>query len=166
MTMLDIDCHNPCLQNYFKILPNTCQMLKLLVDMLINCSINNSILLFATFTLKMELHYIIFWIGAPHPDPRSVRVAVNGSGFVRVSWSAPTVPSGDLTITGYNIRYRAQNSNIFKYISATSAEIMITGLVPGTAYRVYISGVNDIGVGPYCCERTPVVVRAYNGKFS
>ena len=76
------------------------------------------------------------------------------------------MPIGELTITGYNIRYGAQNSNIFKYVTATSVEVMITGLVPDTAYRVYIAGVNDIGVGPYCCERTPVVVRTYNGKFS
>ena len=87
---------------------------------------------------------------------------------VRVSWSAPTVPSGEVPITGYSIQYKVQNSSSFMYknATATSVEAMITGLVPGTAYRIYVAGVNDIGRGPYCCEETPLVVWTYNGMLS
>ena len=78
------------------------------------------------------------------------------------------MPSGELPITGYSIRYKVQNSNSFKYknATATSVKAMITGLVPGTAYRVYVAGVNDIGRGRYCCEETPLVVWTYNGMLS
>ena len=78
------------------------------------------------------------------------------------------MPSGELPITGYSIRYKVQNRNSFRYkfVTATSVEAMITGLVPGNAYQVYVAGVNDIGTGRYCCEGTPVVVRTYNGKLS
>ena len=78
------------------------------------------------------------------------------------------MPSGELPITGYSIRYKVQNLDSFRYkfVTATSVEAMITGLVPDTTYRVYMAGVNDIGRGRYCCEGTPVVVRTYNGKLS
>ena len=94
-------------------------------------------------------------------------VAVNMPGVIQVSWSAPTVPSGELPITGYSIRYKVQNSNVFKYksVTANSVEAIITGLHLGTVYRVYVAGVNAIGIGLYCCGRTAVTVKTYNGKF-
>ena len=78
------------------------------------------------------------------------------------------MPSGELSITGYSIRYKVQNSNSFKYksVTANSVQAMITGLALGTAYQVYVAGVNAIGIGRYCCEGTRVVVRTYNGKLS
>ena len=95
-------------------------------------------------------------------------MAVNRSGIIQVSWSAPTVPSGELHITGYSIQYKVQKRDFYRYKSVTSnsVETMINGLLSGTAYQVYVAGVNAIGRGPYCCEGTPVVVRTYNGKLS
>ena len=94
-------------------------------------------------------------------------MAVNSSGAIQVSWSAPNVPSGELPITGYSIQYKVQNSNIFKYksVTANSVEAIITDLDLGTVYRVYVAGVNAIGTGLYCCGRTTVTVKTYNGKF-
>ena len=93
--------------------------------------------------------------------------AVKLSGAIQVSWSAPTVPSGELPITGYSIRYKVQNSNVFKYknVTANSVEAIITGLDLGTVYRVYVAGVNAIGTGLYCCGSIRVTVKTYNGKF-
>ena len=95
-------------------------------------------------------------------------VPVDKRGVIRVSWTAPTVASGELPITGYNIRYKVQNSDSFNYrdVTAISIEVMISGLVPGTAYQVYVAGVNAIGRGWYCCEETPLIVRTHNGKLS
>ena len=107
-------------------------------------------------------------VSAGAPDPSNVRaVAVNTPGVIQVSWSAPTVPSGELPITGYSIRYKVQNSNVFKYknVTANSVEAIITGLDLGTVYRVYVAGVNAIGTGAHCCGSTTVNVKTYNGKF-
>ena len=106
--------------------------------------------------------------GAPYPHPRIVRaVAVNITGVIQVSWSAATVPSGELPITGYSIQYNVQNSNAFDYknVTAQSVETLITGLDLGTVFRVYVAGVNAIGTGLYCCGSTTVTVKTYNGKF-
>ena len=77
------------------------------------------------------------------------------------------MPSGELPITGYSIRYKVQNRNVFKYkyVNANSVEATIIGLDLGTVYRVFVGGVNAIGTGLYCCGRTSVVVRTYNGTF-
>ena len=77
------------------------------------------------------------------------------------------MPSGELPITGYSIRYKVQNSNVFKYknVTANSVEAIITGLDLGTVYRVYVAGVNAIGTGAHCCGSTTVNVKTYNGKF-
>ena len=95
-------------------------------------------------------------------------VPVDRRGVIRVSWTAPTVPSGELSITGYFIRYKVQNGNMFKYWHVVSnSGNLVTGLNPGTVYRVYVAGVSAIliGRGSYCCEGTPVLVRTYNGKL-
>ena len=107
-------------------------------------------------------------LSAGAPNPRNVHaVAVNIPGGIQVSWTAPTVPSGELPITRYSIRYKVQNSNVIKYkhVTANSVEATITGLDLGTVYRVYVAGVNAIGTGLYCCDSTTVTVKTYNGKF-
>ena len=93
-------------------------------------------------------------------------VPVDRRGVIIVSWTAAPVPSGELPIIGYVIRYKVQNSNMFKYRPVMSnSETEVTGLNPGTVYRVYVAGVSAIGPGSYCCEETPVLVTTYNGKL-
>ena len=117
-----------------------------------------------------SLHYVCVFLAVP-PSPSRHTVSaipVDRRGVIQVSWSTPRVPSGELSISEYTIRYQVQNSSSFMYknAAATSVEAMITGLVPGTAYQVYVAGVNVIGTGRYCCERTAVVVKTHNGKLS
>ena len=116
--------------------------------------------------------YIFYNIVSLHSEPPSPKhhtvsaVPVDRRGAIRVSWSAPNVSSGELPITGYIIRYKVQNSNVFKYWPVMSnPETEVTGLNPGTVYRVYVAGVSAIGRGSYCCEGTPVLVTTYNGKL-
>ena len=111
---------------------------------------------------------MIFLVELPSPNHRTVSaVPVDRRGVIRLSWTALTVPSGELPITGYSIRYKVQNGTSFKYTSVTSNSVaaMITDLNPGTVYRVYVAGASAIRGSPYCCEGTPVLVRTYNGKL-
>ena len=110
---------------------------------------------------------MIFLAEPRSPNNHTVSaVPVDRHGVVRVSWTAPTVPRGELPIIGYHIRCKLQNSNMFKYWSVLSnSETEVTGLNPGTVYRVYVAGVSAIGLGSYCCEGTPVRVTTYNGKL-
>ena len=111
---------------------------------------------------------MIFLAAPPSPNHHTVSaVPVGRRGVIRVSWAAPTVPRGELPITGYSIRYKLQNSNTFTYWSVMSnfETHEVTGLNPGTVYCVYVAGVSAIGLGSYCCEGTPVLVRTYNGKL-
>ena len=116
-------------------------------------------------------YVIIFLAELPSLNHHTVHaVPVDRRGVIRVSWTAPTVPSGELPIAGYSIRYKVQNSNVFKYWSVMSnSETEVTGLNPGTVYRVYVAGVSEVRGGPYlgsyCCEGTPVLVRTHNGKL-
>ena len=86
---------------------------------------------------------------------------VNIPGVIQVSWTAPTVSSDELPITGYSIRYKVQSSDVVN-VTANSVEAIITGLDLGTVYRVYVAGVNAIGTGVYCCG---IIVKTHNGKF-
>ena len=110
---------------------------------------------------------MIFLAEPPSPNHHTVSaVPVDRRGVIRVSWTAPTVPSGELPIIGYSIRYRVQNSTMFKYWSVMpNSWTEVTGLNPGTVYRVYVAGVSAIRGSSYCCEGTPVLVRTYNGKL-
>ena len=110
---------------------------------------------------------MIYLAEPPSPNNRTVSaVPVDRRGVIRVSWTAPTVSSGELPITGYIIRYKVQNSNMFKYWPVMSnSETEVTGLNPGTVYRVYVAGVSALRGVSYCCEGTPVLVTTYNGKL-
>ena len=92
-------------------------------------------------------------------------VPVDRRGVIRMSWTAPVVPTGQLPITGYSIRYHIRGSGVsgYQYMSATQSPAEVTGLLPGTEYRVYIASVNALDTGLYCCGRTSIVVRAHNG---
>ena len=58
---------------------------------------------------------MIFLTAPPSPSHHTVSaVPVDRRGVIRVSWTAPTVPRGELPITGYIIRYKVQNSNMFE----------------------------------------------------
>ena len=117
----------------------------------------------------MYIFYNIVSLHSEPPSPNNQTVSAvpdDRRGVIRVSWTAPTVPSGELPLTGYIIRFKVQNSNVFKYWSVLSnSENEVTGLNPGTVYRVYVAGVSAIGLGLYCCEGTPVLVTTYNGKL-
>ena len=104
----------------------------------------------------------------PWPRPNTVSaLPLDKPGVVSVSWTAPVVPTGELPITGYSIRYHIRGSGVsgYQYMSATQSPAEVTGLRPGTEYRVYVASVNAIGTGLYCCEGTEVIVRTYNGRL-
>ena len=125
---------------------------------------------FTSITFSMQCWLtMIFLAEPPSPNHDTVSaVPVGRRGVIRVSWTAPTVPRRELPIIGYIIRYKVQNSpENFRYFSVMSnSETEVTGLNPGTVYRVYVAGVSAIGPGSYCCEGTPVLVTTQNGKFN
>ena len=93
---------------------------------------------------------------------------IDKSGAIRVSWTTPDVPTGELSITGYSIRYHIRGSGVsgYQYMSAMQSPAEVTGLLPGTEYRVYVASINAIGTGGYCCEISSLFVTTYIGKFS
>lgn len=116
-------------------------------------------------------HYL--HVGAPYPNPATVSaVAANTPGVIHVSWNEPTVPNGELPITGsdfrYIIRYKKYSYNVSKYVKVyvNTTSATITDLVPGTVYQVQVASVNSLGVGKYCCQKNgaQVLVKSYVGK--
>ena len=103
----------------------------------------------------------------PHPNHHTVSaVPVDRRGVIKVSWTAPTVPSGELPITGYSIRYNfGMITNNIKTLTVQSSPAEVTGLLPGTEYRVLVASVNALGTGEYCCNTsTTVHVRTHEGE--
>ena len=103
----------------------------------------------------------------PHPNHHTVSaVPVDRRGVIRVSWTAPTVPSGELPITGYSIQYRVgMIANNIKTLMVQSSPAEVTGLLPGTEYRVFVASVNALGTGQYCCNTsTTVHVGTHEGQ--
>ena len=107
-------------------------------------------------------------VGAPHPDRRNVHAMAISGSVIRVSWSAPTVPNSELPITGYSVRYkvRHENDNI-KTLKVQSSPAEVTGLLPGTEYRVFVASVNVVGTGKYCCngKSLSIYVRTPKGMW-
>ena len=116
-----------------------------------------------------SLYPPVFAVAPAPTDSRVMAVPVDSPGVIRVSWSAPTVPSGELPITGYSIQYKERGENPFSYvndITTTTAEV--TGLKSGQEYRVYVASINALGIGDYCCDGSGnrLLVTTYRGGSS
>ena len=122
--------------------------------------------MFNNIVLIAILLHIAFVV-PPHPNTVSA-VPVNRSGVIRMSWAAPVVPTGELPITTYGIRYQIKGSGVsgYQYMSATQSPAEVTGLHPGTEYRVFVASFNALGRGGYCCLGNSLIVRTYIGKYN
>ena len=104
----------------------------------------------------------------PWPHVNTVKAAsVDRRSVISMSWNAPDVPTEELPITGYKIRYHSTDSDVsgsqVQDVMQSPAEV--TGLLPGIEYRVYVASINAIGIGQYCCKGTAVIVRTHNGRL-
>ena len=85
---------------------------------------------------------------------------LSGQVGIRVSWTAPTLPTG-LPLTGYSIQYKIRGSGII-YVNVTvgagTTQRDITGLQSSTEYRIRVATRTGLGTGPYCCQTTALIV--------
>ena len=74
------------------------------------------------------------------------------------------MPSGELHITGYSIRYKVKgvNDNVIALMTQSSPA-QVTGLLPGTEYQVFVASVNALGTGKYCCKTSAIFVSTHEG---
>ena len=102
----------------------------------------------------------------PHPNHTVSAVPVDRRGVIKVTWTAPTVPDQELPITGYSIQYKVgMVANNIKTLMFQSSPAEVTGLLPGTEYRVFVASINALGTGEYCCNTsTTVHVRTHKGQ--
>ena len=90
----------------------------------------------------------------PQPADGSVSVvALNEAGKVRVTWSRPTLGTGQV-ITGYSVQYRRRGTTSYTTRSvsgSTTTSYTITNLKLGTVYEVRVASVGPLGLSGYCC---------------
>ena len=113
--------------------------------------------------------YIVFAVPPWLSRSTVSAVAVDRSGVIRVSWTAPVVPTGELPLIGYSIQYHMNTgSGVIAYqnMSILQSSADVTSLFLGTEYRFYVGVVNAIGLRGYCCMGTPLTVRTHDGKFN
>ena len=92
-------------------------------------------------------------VGAPRPDRRNVYAMAINTSVIQVSWIAPSIPSGELPITGFSIQYKVRREkDSIKTLMVQSSPAEVTGLLPGMKYRVFVASVNALGTGEYCCN--------------
>ena len=109
-------------------------------------------------------------LGAPFPlDVRAV--PLEKIGIINVSWTAPIVPSGELPITGYEIKLHVVNSKhlLCRNVDNTTTSTLVNGLLPNTEYRVYVASLNELNIKElsYCCiyAAEEIFVKTADGKF-
>ena len=86
--------------------------------------------------------------------PTNIMASSLGQVGIRVSWTAPTLPTG-LPITGYSIQYKIRGSGL-TYVTVTvedgTTQRDITGLQNSTQYRIRVATITSLGTGQYCCD--------------
>ena len=104
---------------------------------------------------------------APQVADSSVRVvAVTEGGKVRVTWSRPTLGTGQ-EITGYSVQYRRRGTTSYTTHPATRSRTTytITNLNLGTVYEVRVASVGPLGLSGYCCGNGKQV-KIYNSEWA
>ena len=100
------------------------------------------------------LTFITFSTDVPQPSSESVLVvALNETSKVRVTWSRPTLGSGQV-INGYSVQYRRRGTTSYTTRSVSGSyttSYTITNLNPGTVYEVRVASVGPLGPSAYCC---------------
>ena len=94
-------------------------------------------------------------------------VALNEAGKVTVTWSRPTLGSGQM-ITGYSVQYRIRGTASYttRSVSGSSAtSYTITNLNLGAVYEVRVASVGPLGLSGYCCGSGEQVT-TYNSELS
>ena len=79
---------------------------------------------------------------------------LSGQVGIRVSWTAPTLPTG-LSITGYSIQHKIKGmsmTNVEVTVGAGTTQRDISGLQSSTEYRIRVATITGLGTGPYCCQ--------------
>ena len=80
--------------------------------------------------------------------PVSFRITLIDEAFVILSWDVPKTLGK--TVTSYNIHYREtseQSNGDYKIINTRKVPFILENLKVGKGYEVYVSGVNEHGVG-------------------
>ena len=102
----------------------------------------------------------------PHPTADSVSVmALNEAGKVRVTWSKPTLGSGQV-ITGYSVQYRRSGTTFYttRSVSGSSTtSYTITNLNLGIDYIVRV-GSNGPLEPRDCCRKNGKWVTTFNSE--
>ena len=104
----------------------------------------------------------------PEPFTGSVSLmALNEAGKVRVTWSTPTLGSGQV-ITGYSVQYRRRGTTAYttRSVSGSSTtSYTITNLNLGTVYEVRVASLGRLGWSGYCCGSGKQVT-TYNSEHN
>ncbi len=100
-------------------------------------------------TLAARVPVTIRLTDVPAPGRPDAPTVTGGEGEVSVSWSAPA--NNGPAITGYDLRYRANQDNKWTKLAALGAVSAhtITGLDAGTAYFVQVRAESSEGAGKW-----------------
>ena len=119
--------------------------------------------LFVPIMFIIFILFLCFIIANDASAPTNVMAnALSGPVGIRVSWTAPTLPTG-LPITGYSIQYRIRGMSDSTYVTVTvgagTTQRDITGLQSNTEYRTRVATRTNLGTGSYCCQTTALYVK-------
>ena len=102
----------------------------------------------------------------PQPTRVSV-VALSEAGKARVTWSRPSLGTGQI-ITSYSVQYRRWGYSSYSTLSvsgSSTTSYTITNLIRGAIYVVKVASVGYLGSSGYCCGSGEQVV-TYNCKYN
>ena len=102
----------------------------------------------------------------PQPTRVSV-VALSEAGKARVTWSRPSLGTGQI-ITSYSVQYRRWGYSSYSTLSvygSSTTSYTITNLIRGAIYVVKVASIGHLGLSGYCCGSGEQVV-IYDCKYN
>ena len=93
----------------------------------------------------MFITYAPFYIVNVPSPPLNVKTAVTSATTIKVTWSAPENPFGD--IVGYRVYYFGSDMDKELEVSVVTMETVLTDLKKYEEYSIRVAAVNNNGIG-------------------
>ena len=84
-------------------------------------------------------------------------------GLAQFKWQAPKPSKLGFKVKGYLIKCKAGKREKLERVPVNQTSTIIKGLYPGLRYVVSVASITQMGIGPFCCQKSDFVVLHTHG---
>ena len=114
------------------------------------------------------IYNTLHFLSVPSGHPINITTSDVISSSITIEWGPVNCIQRNGDITGYLLRYTAEESGIILNVSVSGGDTTkatISGLYAATTYSIEVAAVNGVGIGVYSAESIVITIGTYNANI-